>query len=366
MKRLGMTLAAAGALAAGCGGTKTITKTVTTPPPVTSPKAPAPAISQPAATCPEGKSFMGCSTSTSSLTPQLALTLPAGKRFPDVSNFQGHPNWSTAKGSIAGAAAKLGEGSNYFDADAAYNVGQFKSLHIPYVVYWFVRPSGCAAEGNAIKSAVSRVGGVSRIVLDEEVAGISGYAACLNPYVRAATGQDAEVYRSSGNNYDSSLSSLKCWVAAYGPGSPPTCSGRTRVAWQFTDGRYGFPVYIPGVGQGDVSIDYGGLLPSSAPADIGGAQHYENYPDNAPAKPNRERQSVMGWDSGNGSGRRCENPVRRPSCKTTRQHLLYDLGRDQTLYARDSSTLRNTLHLPGRIPGIVHRLTGNGVVNKWL
>lgn len=101
--------------------------------------------------------------------------------------------------------------------------------------------------------------------------------------------------------------------------------------------------------------------PAPGPKVLGGKQHYERYPQGAPARPDRERPSIIGWDS-----RHCTNPVRRPACKVTHAHLLYDLGRDQALYARDSKTLRNTLHLPGRIQGDVNRLKGRGVVKQWL
>lgn len=314
------------ALLAGCGGhtttTVTSTSTVTTTPAQTSPKAPAPAIVQPAAGCPVGHSFMGCSTT---LTRSLSAgARPPGKYFPDVSSFQGSPNWTLAKGSIAGAAAKLGEGVTIFDGSATYNFAQLQRLGIPHLAYWFVRGSGCAAEGNAIKAAVKRVGGVRLVVLDEEVPGISGYAACLNPYVVSATGQNAVVYRSSGNDFDTSAPSLACWVAAYGPSSTPTCSSRHVVAWQFTDGRFGFPVFIPGVGQGDVSVDHGLLALTAAPKP-------KPKPKPFPFAPNtrrtfgqgkhrvtaREHLNLVTWRS-----EKCKLPVRRAVCKRTRSHAL--------------------------------------------
>jgi hypothetical protein len=58
--------------------------------------------------------------------------------------------------------------------------------------------------------------------------------------------------------------------------------------------------------------------------------------------------------------------VRRSVCRVTRAHLLFDLGRDQVIYHRSSKTLRNELHLPGRIQGIVHRLIHKGIVKHWL
>jgi hypothetical protein len=120
--------------------------------------------------------------------------------------------------------------------------------------------------------------------------------------------------------------------------------------------------------ESSVTSAFLGIKPAPKPVpDIGGAQHYERYPANAPARPHRERASIIGWDTGNGSGRACMKPVRRPSCKVTRAHMAYDLGRDQALYAHDSKALRNQLRLPGRIQGLSHRLNnGRGLVRRWL
>lgn len=225
------------------------------------PHAAAPAIRQPAA-CSPGHAFMGCNATRPSLAPKLSFgSAPAGRYFVDVSSWQGHPNWTVAKSHIAGAVDKLGEYG--LDPTASYNIGQQRRLDIPFAAYWFIRPTGCAHEGNLIAS-YAKAYHVPKIILDEETGGIAGYAACINPYVRAATGQDAAVYRSAGTNFDSSAPGLGCWVAAYGPSIVPSCGGRPIKAFQFTDGRYGFPIYIPGVGQGDVSVNLG-LFPAVKP-----------------------------------------------------------------------------------------------------
>lgn len=264
MKRLlGLLIALTTAIVvAACGGghTTTVTRTVTAPAPPSSVKAPAPSIYQPApSSCPVGKSYMGCSTSTTGTTPPrlMLAPAPAGTKVPDVSNYQGRPNWPAAKAwGLKGAIFKIGESDNYIDSSASYNNAQLKTLGIPRAGYWFVRPVSCSAEGAKLEAEAKALG-LTRVIADEEVAGISGYAQCLNPYARAATGHDLLVYRSAGNNYDSTLPSADCWVASYGPSKPPACSGRALKAWQFTDGRYGYPLYIPGVGTGDVSVDYG-------------------------------------------------------------------------------------------------------------
>lgn len=290
---------------AGCGSSITTTSVTSTTTSTTT-------ASVSALTCQPGHSYMGCSV-VGFRTVNPPARLGGQKVFPDVSDWQGFPNWGLAKPHISGAGAKLGEYT--LDPSASYNFSQFHRLNIPSVAYWFVRPTGCAHEGGLIQHYVAAFG-ISRLVLDEEAPGISGYAACLNPYVRAATGQDALVYRSSGNNFDSSANGLKCWVAAYGPSSPPACNGRL-VAWQYTDGKLGFPTYVPGVGLGDVSNDYGifGVAPKPKPSP------YTMY------EPRRYllahgvraslRNTVQTWDR-----RGCRNPVRRTVCKTSRYHLV--------------------------------------------
>lgn len=250
MKRLSLSAVVAACVLAlaGCGGTSHQSTTASSS-----------TSSATASRCPVDQSFMGCASGVSPRftgVPPVGgkLGLIAGPRFPDVSSWQGHPNWAAAKPSIVGAVAKLGEGT-FTDPDATYNIAAFRHLGIPFAGYWFVRPSGCAAEGSALKREALALG-VKRVVLDEEVSGIGGYAACLNPYARAATGQSALVYRSAGNDEDSSASPLGCWVAAYGPSSPPSCFGRSPLAWQYASPPYE-SVYIPGLGYGDVSISYG-------------------------------------------------------------------------------------------------------------
>lgn len=147
------------------------------------------------------------------------------------------------------------------------------------------------------------------------------------------------------------------WLAYY-IGRPGLIAGYDAV--QYTDHAV-VSGQIRNLDESTVSSSFLGIRPvKPKPKDIGGVQHYERYPQ-AP-RGRRERNTVMTWDR-----RGCRNPVRRPVCVSTRAHLLYDLGRDQTLYRRDSKQLRDELHLPGRIQGLSHRLNnGHGVVRHWL
>lgn len=236
--------------------------------PASAPAAAAPPsqVATPPSACTGRFDYMGCSFGTAGAIPRLSFgTAPGGGAiFPDVSNWQGHPDWAAAKGHIAGAAYKLGE--YVLDVDAAYNASETKRLGIPSIAYWFVEPYSCSLEASRIAADAKQVG-ATRVVLDEEVTGLSGYAACITADLAStnATVKIAAVYRSSGNDFDDSAASLPCWVAAYGPSSTPTCSSRHVVAFQFTDGKFGFPTFIPGLPLGDVSIDLGLLAPPRPP-----------------------------------------------------------------------------------------------------
>jgi hypothetical protein len=187
------------------------------------------------------------------------------------------------------------------------------------------------------------------------------------------TGQSARVYRSAGNNFDSTGNSLGCWVASYGPSSVPACNGRA-VAWQFTDGRFGFPVFIPGVGQDDVNLDLG-LFAIPPPVD---PRHYDWVPSTVRRIGKtraREDNTLRTWDRAH-----CQNPARRRTCVTSRAHMRLLDGRILFI-AHHTANLRHPVRRPrwnativvhghrtslgGRHQQFARRLTGRGVVKSW-
>jgi hypothetical protein len=223
--------------------------------------------------CPVGHAHMGCANAPPSLLVPHALKFTSGPRFPDVSNWQGHPNWSAAKPYIVGAAIKAGE-ATFRDSDFAWNVSQLTKLSIPWVAYWFVRPIDCASQAVAIVGALRAVGGpdLKRIVYDIEVPGLAGYAACLDKLVAPALGVHGVIYTSPGTWSGGDTAGLDLWVASYGNVLPClfTCNvavagKQSIIAWQNTDGQYGQIYNIPGLGKTDVSINYG-LVSRAAPA----------------------------------------------------------------------------------------------------
>jgi hypothetical protein len=225
------------------------------------------------AACPPGHSHMGCSIAAgqpSQPAPRLVFPWNRGvargqSEFPDVSSFQGHPNWAAARPFIDGAAVKAGE--YHEDPDFAFNVAELKRLGIRWAPYWFVRNTGCAHEGAELVAVIRSVGGLTSgpVVLDEEVPEAAGYVPCLDAAVFAAFHRHAVIYTSPGTWPGGSSAGLGVWVAAYGPSSPPNMFGKRPLAWQFTDGISGRVTFIPGIGTGDVNIDYGLMSLQAAP-----------------------------------------------------------------------------------------------------
>lgn len=239
MKRIFAALVAA-VLIAGCGGhhAPKVSKFGNSP------------TAQPAGFCPPGQSFMGCATPhTLGIGPKL--TVPAGHLFPDVSSYQGHPNWAAAKPHIAGAIAKAFE--YHEDPDFAYNVAALKAQRLPWGAYDFVR--FCDASG--FIAVLRSVGGPTSLppVIDMEVPAARGCAPALDRQVFAAFHRHAVIYTAPGTWPGGSNAGLPVWEATYGSGF--SAVWHPVLAWQFTDGKWGSTVYIPGIGQGDVSVDYG-------------------------------------------------------------------------------------------------------------
>lgn len=207
--------------------------------------------------CPAGQSQMGCSVTPAPGGPPKGARGPSGLRFPDVSSFQGHPDWAAAKPFISMASVKAGEFVE--DPDFAWNISQLKANGIKWAPYWFVRNTGCDHESAEIVSVIRSVGGLTSLplVLDMEVPEAAGYAPCLANAVHSALGRWPIIYTAPGTWPGGSNAGLGLWVASYGPSSAPCFWTCHPLAWQYTDGRFGFPTRIPGISLGDVSVDYG-------------------------------------------------------------------------------------------------------------
>lgn len=231
-----------------------------------------------------------CHTVLRSRLPKASLA-PAGCKIPDVSSFQGHPNWAAVKQwqlaqHCPGAGIfKLGEFIT--DPDAAFNATSLHQQGMIAIGYWFVRPTGCVHEADQI-IAEARALGIRVVVEDDEVHGVVGYATCLAAPLRAA-GFVVVLYTSPGSWGGGDAGGLPAWEATFGPSLgclPWTCHP---IAWQYTDGVFGAATFVPGIGLGDVSVDRG-LLALAAP------------PKPKPPKPSRAQ--VTHWRNARASSQR--------------------------------------------------------------
>lgn len=245
-------------IAVGCGGAPAATHTTT---------APAKLLRGPATCVPgAGTGTMGACTPNPSPSEQRqslrpkASSAPAGL-IPDVSEYQGHPNWAAAKDHIVGAIVRIEDASvGSPDRDFYWNMAALTHLHIWHATYWFIRPSGCYQQGLRAAALVkSAVGGLQGpIVGDAEVP--LPYA-CPQQFTEGAergTGWKLRVlYASRGAYPGGAHAGAVAWDAAYGPSAECIWPGCHLVAWQYTDGVYGpYPHSTP-AGSGDISRDYG-------------------------------------------------------------------------------------------------------------
>jgi hypothetical protein len=213
------------------------------------------------AACPPTNDQMGCS-----LAPVLKgiSAPPKGEIIPDVSSYQLTVNWAAVKAweisrgaKLTGGIFKLGE--NTVDPYALQNATDLHRDGMIAVGYWFVRPTGAYEEAGKILTEAAALH-IHVVVLDEEVAGIQGYAQVIAPILKKA-GYEVVDYHSQGNVLDSTADGLACWTADYGPTLRPTCTTGKTIAWQLTDLGS-----IPGIhGLVDESISYGLLKLAEPP-----------------------------------------------------------------------------------------------------
>lgn len=222
----------------------------------------------PVTACPPGASVMGCSLGAQdvpvpAITRTFGVTRPVtGCLFPDVSSYQGHPDWAAAAGSICAAVAKVGESTSIIDPDFAWNVTRLRALHIPWGGYWFVRD---CTDGALFVHELAAVGfkgdrDALRPVLDMEVASARGCAVPIADAVHHAFGVWPIIYTAPGTWPGGSSGGLDSWEADYTTAPAPERLPFTSVVlgWQ----RYSPPYldrWLPGLGYVDVSIDLRGF-----------------------------------------------------------------------------------------------------------
>lgn len=319
--------------------------------PTTTPSSPAiaarPTLTLAQQTCPAGEAQMGCATVKPTLAPRAVKpgARPPGPIFPDVSEFQGHPDWAAARSSIVGFVAKAGEYRQ--DHDYSFNAGEARRLHITFGAYWFVRNYGCAVEAARIASVIRANPTPAFLVLDMEVPEAAGYASCLSRTVFAQLHLRVVIYTAPGTWPGGSMAGLQVWIASYGPSHPPVVFGNP-VAFQYTDGVFGSPTRIPGVPLGDVSVNYRLFAPPAPP------DPYALYPKTVRhfrgGVTASEHNTVATWDRA-----KCLNPVKRAVCRSSRSHLVLLRDRDVRLAHLPGHSFASD-HLGARVHGLQARL----------
>lgn len=257
--------------------------------------------------------------------PSLSNDIPSGPKVPDVSSYQGHPNWAATKAAgYLGAVVKAGE--YVTDPDFAYNVASLKALHMFWAPYWFIRSCN---DGPLIVNAVNAVGGLTSgpVVLDMEVPAAAGCAPQLEAYIFAHFGRKAVIYTGPGTWAGGSNAGLPLWEADYNFSTSISAFWSPLVAWQFTDSHIGPQYYVTGVGYGDVSVDYG--LFKLVPAPPKPVDPYAIFPKTSFKVGDVKVSEYLTVKSF--VNLKCENPVRREACKADRADAGLLRGRDYFL-----------------------------------
>ena len=304
--------------------------------------------------CPPNNAQLGCVVKLYAQHAGVKAHDPSGPHFPDVSDWQGHPDWTAAKPSISGAIVKAYEYSQ--DPDFGYNATTLTRLGVRWGAYLFVR--NCYQGGAFAQVVRPWAAHISVLVLDMEVPSAAGCAPSLYTAVHAALPHiRVAIYASPGAWPGGSNAGLDAWVAAYGPSSPPclftchvgTSTGQTILAWQLTDGQYGFRVYVPGIGYGDVSLDYGIFdgatvaKPKPKPARV---TCFGKHPTGTAKACAPIQSKVAGWQQAETATKHaitnarhglkandCRTPLRRDICVDLGRETLPVLRQRQKYYA---------------------------------
>lgn len=206
----------------------------------------------------------------------------------DISHYQaGALDLAAAKrAGVRWLFHKATEGTSYKDPGYGQRRAQAKAAGLPFGAYHFARPSGGAADGIAeakfFLSYAKPVPGDMRPMLDLEVNGGLGQSA-LTAWVGAFVG---EVHRVTGQapfiythfNLDRHFD-CPLWVARYSNANAAPVVPKpwaSWAVWQFSNGVYGAPTSVPGLGHVDLNTMNGDPahltqtfrlpLPATAPA----------------------------------------------------------------------------------------------------
>jgi lysozyme len=190
-------------------------------------------------------------------------------RGPDVSSYQGRPDWQRVKrAGFLFAACKATEGLTYNDPTFARNWAGIKNAGLVRIAYHFAhadRGRSPIAEARHFLDVVRDRGGTADGIpaLDIEAGNLSGQN--FRAWVNAWCAEIQKHWRAgliytggwfwNPHGGGNPPKDWKLWVSGY-TSSPPRVDGFGSWSfWQFTDGRYGpQPHSVPGIGQCDISV----------------------------------------------------------------------------------------------------------------
>jgi lysozyme len=193
----------------------------------------------------------------------------AAVRGPDVSSYQGQPDWGRVhRAGFQFAACKATEGLTYTDPTFARNWQQIKAQGMVRIAYHFAHADpgrDPRAEAQHFLNVVKDRGGTANGIpaLDIEAGGLSGIS--FRRWVNAWCAEVQKHWRAgliytgawfwNPRGGGSPPRDWRLWVSGY-TGSPPQVNGfGSWTLWQYTDGRYGpQPHSVPGIGACDISV----------------------------------------------------------------------------------------------------------------
>jgi hypothetical protein len=269
--------------------------------------------------CPPQTAVMGCADGVAAKpTPpppgKVGVTAPVtGCIYPDVSQWQGHPDWAAAAGHICAGVAKAGE--TVEDPDFAWNVATLRALHIPWGAYWFVSACGEGPAFVRVLDSVHFKGDLDalRPVLDMEIPAARGCAVPMAAAIHKAFGIEPDIYTAPGTWPGGSSDGLPVWEADYGPVLGALPFAAHVVGWQEWSPPYRF-LFEPGLGYIDESLSRGYAAERAFPANPLAIYPVTRFLLAGGIRAS-ERGTMSTWRAA-----RCADPVRRPVCRSSRSH----------------------------------------------
>lgn len=188
------------------------------------------------------------------------MTTPLRIDFVDVSHFQTNIDWDAAKkAGVKGAMLKATEGTSYVDPTYAGRRDDLRKRGMFLGAYHFLRPGDARAQARYFVKHAALKGEIP--VLDYEADGLSTQMFADFKDELAKAGITKMVLYTYTSKAPSNSYGCPLWIARYSnSNSAPVIPSAWKSAWahQFSDGTYGVPNYVPGIGHCDINTLIGG------------------------------------------------------------------------------------------------------------